>query len=181
MVEESGGKKKKIGKVSEKYLEKDREVVMNNGQYMQVGFDTNKMRGLPLDQRHKHYRFFLNETLESYYERTHGMKMGTMNQINIRKGKYFGNQFSATSIIRKISNEDTYTGLFKGNLFIEEWKDNYQDETVVFNKKAKSILDKMVTKNIVHMFLYIIEAANIPPKDNFSHSDTYLVVRTGKQ
>ena len=31
MVEESGGKKKKIGKVSEKYLEKDREVVMNNG------------------------------------------------------------------------------------------------------------------------------------------------------
>lgn len=31
------------------------------------------------------------------------------------------------------------------------------------------------------MYLYVIEAANLPPKDNFSHSDPYLVVKGGKQ
>lgn len=31
------------------------------------------------------------------------------------------------------------------------------------------------------MYLYVIEAANLPPKDNFSHSDPYLVVRAGNQ
>lgn len=28
---------------------------------MQIGFDDNKKRALPLDKRNKHYRFVLNE------------------------------------------------------------------------------------------------------------------------
>jgi hypothetical protein len=31
------------------------------------------------------------------------------------------------------------------------------------------------------MYLYVIEAANLPPKDTFSNSDPYLKVKAGKQ
>lgn len=35
-------------------------------------------------------------------------------------------------------------------------------------------------KGKIVMFLYVIEAANLPSKDSFSNSDPYLVVRSGK-
>lgn len=44
-----------------KYVEKDIEIIKNNKEYMQIGFDDNKKRALPLDKRNKHYRFVLNE------------------------------------------------------------------------------------------------------------------------
>lgn len=36
-------------------------------------------------------------------------------------------------------------------------------------------------KGKIIMFLYVIEAANLPSKDAFSNSDPYLVVRGGKK
>lgn len=39
----------------------------------------------------------------------------------------------------------------------------------------------LMKKGKICMYLYIIEAANLPPKDNFSNSDPYIVVRAGNQ
>lgn len=44
-----------------------------------------------------------------------------------------------------------------------------------------SLLNLLVKKGKVHMFLYIIEAANLPPRDLFGNSDPYLIVKAGKQ
>lgn len=44
-----------------------------------------------------------------------------------------------------------------------------------------NLLNLLTKKGKIHMFLYIIEAANLPQKDQFSNSDPYLVVKAGKQ
>jgi hypothetical protein len=36
-----------------------------------------------------------------------------------------------------------------------------------------------MSESKIHMFLYIIEAANLPSKDEFSLSDPYLIVKFG--
>lgn len=44
-----------------------------------------------------------------------------------------------------------------------------------------NVLNTLTRKGKVHLYLYIIEAANLPQKDSFSNSDPYIVVRTGNQ
>ena len=41
--------------------------------------------------------------------------------------------------------------------------------------------NKLVNSMKVYMYLYIIEAANLPPRDEFSHSDPYIVIRAGNR
>lgn len=149
---------------------------------MPVGFDNSKQRTLPLDKRNKHYRFMLNETMEEYYEKLHGVKMGVMCEIPIRKGKFIADDNSTSaSMLRKITNEDTISGNYKGNTFVIEYDDNTPEQTKIFKAEAEATLNKLTTNNTVHMYLYILEAANLPPKDNFSNSDAYIVIKTGSQ
>jgi Ca2+-dependent lipid-binding protein len=50
-----------------------------------------------------------------------------------------------------------------------------------FRKASMDLLSILTKKGKVHMFLYIIEAANLAQKDILSNSDPYLVVKAGKQ
>lgn len=42
------------------------------------------------------------------------------------------------------------------------------------------MLNLLMRKGKICMYLYVIEAANLPSKDALSNSDPYLVVRGGK-
>jgi hypothetical protein len=44
-----------------------------------------------------------------------------------------------------------------------------------------NILNLLTRKGKIHLFLYIIEAANLPQKDTFSHSDPYIALKTGNK
>lgn len=39
----------------------------------------------------------------------------------------------------------------------------------------------MLSQDKVIMFLYLIDARNLPSKDTFSDTDTYLIVKAGKK
>lgn len=86
-------------------------------------------------------------------------------------------------MIRKVGTEDTHAGNYKGQLFISKSKDINQldSEDIEFKKQSESLLSLLLKKGKVHMYLYIIEAANLPPKDEFSHSDPYLVIKAGNK
>lgn len=103
------------------YVERYQNIIIENREYMQIGFDDKSVRGCSLDQRQKHYRFVLNEPLESYYEKLHGHPLGLMNEEKIRRGKFFSDESSAANLLRKISTEDSFVGSFKGNMFIEKY------------------------------------------------------------
>jgi hypothetical protein len=109
--------------------------------------------------------------------------MGAMEETSIRIGRVFTNNDITSSLVRKVSKEDTEAGVYKGQLFITEFNRQQRNsaEEDEFRKATMSLLNMLTKKGKVHMFLYIIEAANLAQKDMFSNSDPYLVVKAGKQ
>ena len=85
-----------------------------------------------------------------------------------------------SNLARRVSKQDTEAGTYKGQLFITEFDEARQKEYDEFRQEAMSLLHTMINKGKVHMYLYIIEAANLPKKDAFSNSDPFLIVKSGK-
>lgn len=59
-------------------MEKYKDIILKNGNYMQIGYDDIKSRGSGTSKRNKHYRYVLSESYEQYFERINGHRLGLM-------------------------------------------------------------------------------------------------------
>ena len=84
-------------------------------------------------------------------------------------------------MIRKISTEDVYTGLYKGNVFIDKYNEIETEEEKSFKQHKSKMMQKFMQKNKVWLYLYVLEGFNLPQRDMFSLSDPYLIIKAGDQ
>lgn len=80
------------------------------------------------EQKNKHYRYCLDETLEEYYMRVFKINMGIYDQITIRKGRYLLPEEKGSIFNNIFDEEESETGVYKGNCYISEYKEGMVDQ-----------------------------------------------------
>lgn len=90
-----------------------------NQNYMKIGFDNVEARSKKsLLERHKHYRFVINNTLQNYELEKTGTQIGMFDESPIRTGRYYPSNDIASNLLKKFTEMDHYIGKYKGNVFI---------------------------------------------------------------
>jgi hypothetical protein len=120
----------------------------------------------------KHYRFVLPDRVENIKSL---MNRPAFDSIPIQRGKRFSSN-SFEENLRQANEEDLTVGQFKASVKVMLTADQELEEELAIEAKLN---DTFLNKRKIKVFLYVIDARNLPRKDDDSNSDPYLVVLFG--